>query len=702
MPAKSFHKASAAALAALLASLAPSTQAQQTSSVEDGDVETILVTERMLRGELELTPGGMTLIDGDSLRERNVSSLADLLRYVPGVWSASAAGTDTMFFSSRGSNLDATDYDMNGIELLQDGLPVTTADGNNHNRVLDPLSAEFATIARGANALKYGASTLGGAIDFTSPTARNSMPFEVFTNVGSHGQLLARGTAGNVFSDELDALFTVEGKRWEGYREHNEQRRVGLYANAGWRPSERVESRFFLTYLDNDQKLPGSLSRAQLAADPDQANPAALTGNFQIDVETVRLANKTTVQLGANRRLDLGFSIEEQSLFHPIVDVRIDFDGPGPGLPVQVFSLLVDTDHRELGGLVRYSQQVGEHDILLGLNYGSGHVAGGDYTNQNGAPGTLTTIVDNDATGLELYALDRWQLGERVLLEYGAQGVLADRDVTNIDAATGSVRAPSGDFSRVNPRLGVIYDLADGVDLFANLSGLFEPPTNFELEDDVRGGESTLRAMQGTVLEVGARGRRELTSGKRLAWELALYHGAIEDEILSIDDPAAPGTSLSANIDDTTHAGIEATFSADLPIGGGGVLAPQLSLTINDFSFAGDAVYGDNELPAAPGYLLRGELIYRHPSGFYVGPTIDVVDDRFADFSNTYRVASYSLVGLRAGWARDRWQAFVELVNAADKDYVSTVGVRDLAAPGAEILNPGEPRSAYLGARGRF
>jgi iron complex outermembrane receptor protein len=167
-----------------------------------------VVTDRALESEIDLTAGAVTLVDGDDLRERNTSSLADLLRYVPGVWAESSSGTDAMFFSSRGSNLDATNYDANGIALLQDGLPVTTADGNNHNRVLDPLSARFATIARGANALKYGATTLGGAIDFSSPTARNSDPFEVFLNGGSNGQLIARGTVGEVFSDTLDALLT--------------------------------------------------------------------------------------------------------------------------------------------------------------------------------------------------------------------------------------------------------------------------------------------------------------------------------------------------------------------------------------------------------------------------------------------------------------------------------------------------------------
>ena len=117
---------------------------------------------------------------------------------MPGVWSESSSGTDSMFFSSRGSNLDATDYDMNGIKLLQDGLPVTTADGNNHNRVLDPLSGRYATIARGANALTYGASTLGGAIDFSSPTARNSSPLQLFVDGGSHGSGGARISAGAI------------------------------------------------------------------------------------------------------------------------------------------------------------------------------------------------------------------------------------------------------------------------------------------------------------------------------------------------------------------------------------------------------------------------------------------------------------------------------------------------------------------------
>lgn len=703
MPSKILHlRPLGRAILACLPIAGASTSADAQPTAPAG-VETIIVTDRAVRREIELSPGGVTLVDGNALKERNVSSLADLLRYTPGVWAESAAGTDVMRFSSRGSNLDATDYDMNGIELLQDGLPVTTADGNNHNRVMDPLSARFATIARGANALKYGASNLGGAIDFVSPTARNSDPFEAYFGGGSNGQRLARGTVGSVFGEHLDGLLTVETKRWEGFRDHNEQERAGLYANAGWRPSDRTESRFFLTYVNNDQELPGSLTRAELERDPRQANASAVTGNYQVNVETRRLANKTAFRLDADRRLEFGLSLEEQSLYHPIVDVRVDFDGAGPDAPVQVFGLLIDTDHTEAGGMLRYGQRLGSHDLLFGVNYARGKTEGGNYWNDGGQVGSLMTAVDHHATSLEVYALDRWQVTDRALVEFGAQAVAAERNVVNIDAATGSVRALRDDFSRVNPRVGVIYSVWDSVDLFANVSGLYEPPTNFELEDEASGGSRILEAMSGTVVEMGARGRRRVGTGTQLSWEVALYYAAVDNEILSRDDPGAPGTSLSVNIDDTTHAGVEALFAAAFPVGRhGATLAPQVSLTVNEFSFDGDAIYGNNRLPSAPGYVLRGELLYRAPNGFYAGPTFDVVDDRFADFANTYRVDSYSIFGVRTGWSNDRWNVFGELVNAADEDYVATVLVRDIAAANAAVLNPGVPRSLYFGVSGRF
>ncbi|MDN5870678.1 MAG: Plug domain-containing protein, partial [Nitrococcus sp.] len=168
------------------------------------------------REEVKLTPGGVTLVDGEILRDRNISSLADMLRYVPGLYIQSDNGGDGIFFSSRGSNLDATDFDMNGIMLYQNGLPITTADGNNHNRIIDPLSTRYAIVARGANGMKYGASTLGGAINFINPTAYNMPGLRLYLNGGSFGQVQGRATVSKVFNNRFDGLLTVETKQRQG------------------------------------------------------------------------------------------------------------------------------------------------------------------------------------------------------------------------------------------------------------------------------------------------------------------------------------------------------------------------------------------------------------------------------------------------------------------------------------------------------
>lgn len=673
----------------------------------DNALEEVVITAQRIKEALEaeqaLTPGGVSVVDGEELFSRSVTNLNDLLRYVPGVWSQSGWGSDELFYSSRGSNLDATDYDKNGIKLFQDGLPVTTADGNNHNRVLDPLSARYAVIARGANSLTYGASTLGGAFDFVSPTARTKEPLSVYLTGGSHGLLSGRVTAGTA-GDVFDGLVTLEAKDYEGYRGHSKQDRKGAYANAGWQLPKDVSTRVFVTYIDNNEELPRGLTLAQVAQDRDQAAPSALTGDNRKLVETARLAFKTTWQIDPASSLQFGLSYEDQSLYHPIVDVRgPDPDGAGPLLGPQFFSLLIDTDHRTVGGMVRYNTKFGSHDLLLGLNYGDTEVKGGNYRNLFGRRNGLSQSVRELADSIEAFAVDRWQVSDAVTLVYGAQVVDTRRDVRVIEAGSGAVRNPKGDYSSFNPRLGVIYSLGETNELFASVSRLYEAPTTFELEDDVRQNNDLLDPMQGAVVEFGVRGATAPAAGTRWNWDLTLYYAKIDDEILSVDDPLAPGTSLSTNVDSTIHAGLEALVGASFALGSDAHrLEPLVSLTLNDFSFDSDPVYRDNDLPAAPTYAARGELMYRHQGGFYIGPTFDFIGKRYVDFNNTTEVGSYELLGLRGGFSGRGWELFGELRNLADEDYIATFGVLNRATDNDGIYLPGAPLSAYAGLRLSF
>ncbi|MDO6426554.1 TonB-dependent receptor [Thalassotalea sp. 1_MG-2023] len=644
----------------------------------------------LIESEAALIPGGVSLVNGDDLYQRNVANLADMLRYVPGMWVASGSTGDSTFFSSRGSNLDATSYDGNGIKLLQDGLPVTAADGNNHNRAVDPLSARYAVVARGANALAYGASTLGGAIDFITPTAHDIQSPEIYLNLGSHGHFQGRFTASTVV-DQFDGLITVEKKMSDGFREHQQQRREGLYANAGWVFDDKVKTRFYATYIHNDQELPGALSQHQFNDDPYQGNPSSIAGHYQHDVETWRLANITDWQLSKDSRLSVGISYEEQALYHPIVENPY-------------FSLLIDTDQHTLGTSVRYQTTFNNHDLLLGLNYGKTTVEGGNYRQSAGIRKDISTVVDNNADSVELFLLDRWQFAADWKLIYGLQFVSATREVRNTNVTNNAFYNPNEDYQRVNPRVGIIYQLSADSELFANVSRLYEPPTTYELEDDASQDSKALAAMNGDVIEFGSRGHIMLNKLDQWRWELAFYYGKLNDEILSIDDPMAPGTSLSTNVERTIHAGVEAMVGGSFSIDNAGehVIEPVLSVTLNDFSFDDDANYHNNKLPVAPDYAVKGEVIYRHANGFFAGPTFDFVDGRYADFTNTYHIDSYHLLGFRAGFSRDRWEFFAELRNITDQEYVSVFSVKDTTAPEAEILQAGEPRSVYAGIKYRF
>jgi iron complex outermembrane receptor protein len=260
----------------------------------------------------------------------------------------------------------------------------------------------------------------------------------------------------------------------------------------------------------------------------------------------------------------------------------------------------------------------------------------------------------------------------------------------------------------VNPRLGVIYALGETNEAFASVSRLFEAPTMSELEDDVRGNDQTLNAMKGSVVEVGLRGATTRASGTHWHWDVAVYYAEIEDEILSVEEfePVTgepTGESLSTNIDRTIHAGLEALIGASFALHGDAHrLEPLLSLTLNDFSFDTDPFYGDNDLPAAPKYAARGELLYRNLSGFYVGPTFDFIGKRYVDFANTAEVDAYQLVGLRGGFSGSTWELFGELRNLTDEKYISTFSVINRAKGADAVYLPGAPRSAYVGARLSF
>ena len=110
-------------------------------------------------------------------------------------------------------------------------------------------------------------------------------------------------------------------------------------------------------------------------------------------------------------------------------------------------------------------------------------------------------------------------------------------------------------------------------------------------------------------------------------------------------------------------------------------------------------------LGRVPGVVVQSrwgpDARYRHPGGFYAGPSVEwSPDDSFADNANSLTIDSYALLNLKVGFdTQQGWSAYLEGRNLTDERYISSVAIAGVAAPDAEIFNPGTGRAVYAGLR---
>ena len=121
-----------------------------------------LRSEDETRRELERVPGGTALVDSQEIRESRGANLQDVLDFVPGVLIRPRFGAaDEGQLSIRGSGL-RNNFHLRGINILIDGFPYGNADGFSDFESLELFSTKYIEVYKGANALRFGANSLGG------------------------------------------------------------------------------------------------------------------------------------------------------------------------------------------------------------------------------------------------------------------------------------------------------------------------------------------------------------------------------------------------------------------------------------------------------------------------------------------------------------------------------------------------------------
>ena len=700
--------------------------------------------EDLAREKLEAIPGGTGLIVDSALTGKTNLNISDALVSTPGVIVQNFFGSnDQPRIQIRGSGLQQNPVER-GILVLQNGLPINRADGSYAVGLANARQAQFTEVYRGYTANRLGATVLGGALNFVSPTGSSAPGVTAGVEGGSFGQVSASAQAGGK-QGNLDGLAQVHFSRREGFRVYNESERLNLDANIGTELTDNISSRLFVGYTDLNFDVAGPLPKDKLKQDPTQIHPGPMVrpnptpppgmlvfnpgpnvirDQPQREVNQFRIVSRTTATSGAQLAdVVLGYTFTDDAFRFPI---------PGG---------IRETEGGDFTAVLRYAYSPDETRVLPLFEATAKYVVGSaerrNFINRAGAKGQLFGQSELDASTLSLYAGLNISIGSAFTLSPAVAYAQAERDNADVFQAMtrptiafnprnqtmplpgGQVPAGDTSYSRSydgwSPSLALTFQPMENHMLFTAVSRSFEPPTHDDLIATVGGTPFSspgrpmppnprfsapafrtpdLKAQTATTIEGGWRGRSGI-----IAWDAVTYYAWVKNELLSLRD--VTGAPLGAvNADDTTHFGIELGLSAQWTK----AFTSRLAYTYQDFRFDGDAVRGNNRLAGAPPHVVNAIVQYNLLPELLVQTEINWRAARTpVDNMNTLFNDSFVVVDFRANYDfNDHFSVFGEARNVFDKAYASSTLIVDQARPDQAAFLPGDGRAFYAGLKARF
>ena len=647
---------------------------------------TVLTAQQALR-EIQRTPGGVALVSADAWKNSTVSnSVKDVLDYVPGVLAQPKWGDDTRL-SIRGSGL-SRNFHLRGVQLYMDGIPINTADGYGDFQEIDTTAYKYVEVFKGGNAMRFGANSMGGAINFVTPSGRDAATNVVSLDAGAFGFRRLQASAGGV-NGPWDGFITASTQAADGFRDHSAGEATRLSGNIGYQFSPDFETRFYLNANTVRQRIPGSVTKSSALTTPQTAAASNVALDQQRNIDTVRLANKTTIRFD-NTTVEFGAFGVDRHLMHPIFQ-WLDYHYQDYGGFARV------TDDRDIGGF--------RNVLVAGVNVLNGRIDSKQYANVGGQKGALMSSSIDRSKNTSVYVENSFYFLPTVAAIAGTQFLYAARERTDRFLKDGD-QSGATEFNLWSPKAGLLWNIDPTWQAYANISRSAEVPSFGESASGA--GIPTIpftsiRPQQATTYEIGTRGKRP-----DLTWELTGYRAEISNELLCLY--SAFGNCNVTNADRTVHQGIEAGLGIAVLKGifTRGDLTDRLWLnlayTFNDFHFDKDAVYGNNVLPGAPNHYLRGELLYKHPNGFYVGPNLEFVPEAYyVDSANTLKTEPYAIWGLKAGFDDGgKYSGYIEARNIGNKAYIASASILDRANANSPLFEPGTGRAVYAGIKVRW
>ncbi len=650
--------------------------------------ETVTVTRT--DQDLSGVPNSVGVVSRDQIEfAQRRSSLDEALRGIPGVFVQNRRNYGLSGGVGLSIRAPQPRFGLRGLSIIQDGIPITTADGTTEPGNVDLGSVGRIDVIRGPSSVLYGNSA-GGVISLQTTFDRSRrLTIRPDVQFGSYGynRQQVRVDGG---TDRTQVMVSASRFELDGFRENSHAEITQANFVVAHQLNSSTEIRGVFNFYDTPFAESASFLNEADARDPARRRLAR-------GVAAARNWGERARQGQGGLTLEHRFSDSQR--------MRVT----GWGMWRELYAVGA-FQNVELGrnGFGFRSEYVGNTQTgSVGLDW----AAGVDVSSQNddrmefgqvsagfqrrATNGSLRVDQTEDVLSTGPFAQIGISPNDRVRFSAGVRWDYYDFQAGDRKLDDGD---QSGDrtMDAISPSVGVTFAAAPGLNLFSNYATAYETPTTVELSNTPTGeggfnqelGPQDLRSF-----EVGVRG---LIEPARLRYEAAVYVSTVDNALVSFESPTEQ--IFFRNAGESSRDGVEFLLEW-MPDPS---FSTRFSYTYQDFVFErfapGGNDFSGNLEPGAPPHRVFVGFNYTAPFGLRSGATVRWVDDYTLNNANTVFNWAYKVVDLRFGYD-GRWggvdvRPFVGIDNLFNEIYNSS-GITN--AFGARYYEPSPDREFYVG-----
>jgi len=650
------------------------------------DIAPLAETVTVTRSEQTLAsvPNSVALIQQDDVDfAQRKASMDEALRGIPGLFVQNRRNYGLSGGVGLSIRSPQPKFGLRGIAIVQDGIPITTADGTTEPSNVDLGSVRRIEVIRGPSSVLYGNSA-GGVISlFTEIDRSRRLTVRPDIQVGSNGynrqQLRVDGhnNSGTEFMGSFSRFET------DGWRKHSaaEIRQTNIVVRQVLSAGTRL-SGIFNHYDSPFAENPSMMNEQNARNDPRGTRAIAVKQHWGEATEQGQYGATLEHSFGTQMFRATGWGVS-RDLFASNPGRIIDLSRQGGGLRseylgtkgIMQWSMGVDVS----------SQSDTRKESSNRTTPDTGHLRGG-----------LLVQQVEDVLSAGPFAQVSVTPHSRVTMTAGVRYDYYSFSATDQKLDDGD-QSGTRTMNAASPSVGLTFTATPTLNLFTNFSTAYQTPTTVELSNRPEGEGGFNQLLEPERMRSFEFGLRGLVEPARLQYEVAVYRARLLDAFVSQE--GADEQTFFSNAGESSRNGVELSLSWQ-PVSR---LNARMAYTHQNFLFEkfvsnNGTDYSGKFEPGAPPNRFFAGVNYAAPFGLRSGLSVRWVDDFFANNANTASNWAYRVVDLRFGlerlWGNSDIRPFFGIDNLFNERYNSSVIVN---AWGRRYFEPSPDREFYVG-----